>query len=36
MAVSRYADNRVFAPAKIAGVLRTTRDEIAQTVGLVH
>ncbi len=35
MALSRYAENGVFAPAKIAGVLRTTRDEIAETVGLV-
>ena len=34
MALSRYAENGVFAPAKIAGVLRTTRDEIAQTAGL--
>jgi uncharacterized protein (DUF2384 family) len=34
MALSRYAENGVFAPARIAGALRTTRDEIAETVGL--
>ena len=32
--LSRYAENGVFTPAKIAGALRTTRDEIAQTAGL--
>jgi hypothetical protein len=34
MALSRYAENGVFTPARIAGALRTTRDEIAETVGL--
>ena len=34
VALSRYAENGVFTPAKIAGALRTTRDEIAQTAGL--
>jgi Uncharacterized BCR, YaiI/YqxD family COG1671/Protein of unknown function (DUF2384) len=34
MTLSRYAENGVFTPAKIAGALRTTRDEIAQTAGL--
>jgi hypothetical protein len=34
MALSRYAENGVFSPARIAGALRTTRDEIGETVGL--
>jgi hypothetical protein len=34
MALSRYAENGVFTPARIAEALRTTRDEIAETVGL--
>ncbi len=34
MPLSRYAENGVFTPARIAGALRTTRDEIAETVGL--
>ena len=34
MTLSRYAENGIFTPARIAGALRTTRDEIAQTAGL--
>jgi hypothetical protein len=34
MAISRYAENGFFTPAKIAGALLTTRDEIARTAGL--
>jgi uncharacterized protein (DUF2384 family) len=34
MAISRYAENGVFTPGRIAGALRTTRDEIARTTGL--
>ena len=34
MALSRYAENGIFTPARIAGALRTTRDEIAETAGL--
>jgi Protein of unknown function (DUF2384) len=34
MAISRYAENGFFTPVKIAGALRTTRDEIARTAGL--
>jgi hypothetical protein len=34
MALSRYAENGVFTPARIAGALRTTRDEVARTAGL--
>ena len=34
MTLSRYAENGILTPARIAGALRTTRDEIAQTAGL--
>jgi uncharacterized protein (DUF2384 family) len=34
MNIDRYADKGFFAPAKIADVLMTTRDEIARTAGL--
>lgn len=34
MNLSRYAENGIFTPARIAGALRTTRDEIGQTAGL--
>ena len=34
MAISRYAENGLFTPAKIALALRTTRDEIAGAAGL--
>jgi uncharacterized protein (DUF2384 family) len=34
MAISRYAENGFFTPAKIASALHTTRDEIARSAGL--
>jgi hypothetical protein len=34
MALAQYADNGIFAPRKIADVLRTTSEEIARTAGL--
>ena len=34
MDIERYAEKGIFAPAKIAEALRTTRDEIARTAGL--
>ena len=34
MTLARYAEKGFFAPAKIADVLMTTRDEIARTAGL--
>ncbi|WP_294536788.1 MbcA/ParS/Xre antitoxin family protein [uncultured Rhodoblastus sp.] len=34
MTLARYAEKGLFAPAKIADVLMTTRDEIARTAGL--
>ncbi|WP_294535783.1 MbcA/ParS/Xre antitoxin family protein [uncultured Rhodoblastus sp.] len=34
MTLARYAEKGFFAPAKIADVLLTTRDEIARTAGL--
>ncbi|HBF28196.1 antitoxin Xre/MbcA/ParS toxin-binding domain-containing protein [Rhizobium sp.] len=34
MGLARYADDGVFAPRKIADVLRTTSEEVARTAGL--
>lgn len=34
MGVLQYADDGLFAPRKIAEVLRTTNDEVARTAGL--
>ena len=34
MAIAQYADDGIFAPRKIADVLRTTSEEIARTTGL--
>jgi hypothetical protein len=34
MRIETFAENGVFAPARIAAELRTTRDEVAHTVGL--
>jgi hypothetical protein len=34
MHIESFAENGVFAPARIAAVLRTTKDEVARTVGL--
>lgn len=34
MALAQYADNGIFAPRKIADVLRTTSEEVARTAGL--
>ena len=34
MHIDSFAENGIFAPARIAAVLRTTRDEVARTVGL--
>ncbi|GGE04494.1 hypothetical protein GCM10011390_24300 [Aureimonas endophytica] len=34
MSLIRYADEGFFAPAKIADVFRTTREEIARSAGL--
>lgn len=34
MTLAAYAENGLFAPSKIATTLRTTRDEVARTVGL--
>lgn len=34
MSVMQYADDGLFAPRKIAEVLRTTSEEVAQTAGL--
>jgi uncharacterized protein (DUF2384 family) len=34
MALLLYAKDGVFAPSKIADVLRTTQDEVARTAGL--
>lgn len=34
MSIAQFADNGVFAPAKIARVLRTTSDDVAWSVGL--
>jgi hypothetical protein len=34
MQIEAFAENGVFAPARIAAVLRTTKDEVARTVGL--
>lgn len=34
MSLTDFAEDGVFLPAKIAGVLRTTSTEIARTVGL--
>jgi hypothetical protein len=34
MHLESFAENGVFAPARIAAVLRTTKDEVARTVGL--
>ena len=34
MSLTRYAENGIFTPARIAGALRTTRDEVAETAGL--
>lgn len=34
MGLAQYADDGIFAPRKIADVLRTTSEEIARTAGL--
>lgn len=34
MGLARYADDGIFAPRKIADILRTTSEEIARTAGL--
>ena len=34
MKLAQYSDHGLFAPNKIAAVFRTTREEIARTVGL--
>lgn len=34
MGIEAFAENGQFAPNRIAAALRTTRDEVAQTVGL--
>jgi hypothetical protein len=34
MSLARYADDGIFAPRKIADILRTTSEEIARTAGL--
>lgn len=34
MSLVQYADNGIFAPRKIAAVLRTTSEEVARTAGL--
>ncbi|WP_395831543.1 antitoxin Xre/MbcA/ParS toxin-binding domain-containing protein [Elstera sp.] len=34
MTLAQYAENGLFAPGRIAMVLRTTREEVAQTAGL--
>lgn len=34
MHIETFAEDGIFAPARIAAALRTTRDEIARTVGL--
>ena len=34
MALGQYTEDGIFAPRKIADVLRTTSEEIAQTAGL--
>ncbi len=34
MKLEAFAENGQFTPARIAAVLRTTRDEVARTVGL--
>lgn len=34
MSLAQYADKGIFAPSKIAHVLRTTSEEVARTAGL--
>ncbi|MFG1423131.1 MbcA/ParS/Xre antitoxin family protein [Roseixanthobacter liquoris] len=34
MGLAQYADDGIFAPRKIADVLRTTSEEVARTAGL--
>lgn len=34
MHIESFAEGGLFAPARIASVLRTTKDEVARTVGL--
>ena len=34
MQIQAFAENGLFAPARIASLLRTTRDEVARTAGL--
>lgn len=34
MGLAQYADDGLFAPAKIADAFRTTRDEVARSAGL--
>ena len=34
MTLAQYAENGLFAPGRIATILRTTREEVAQTAGL--
>jgi hypothetical protein len=34
VSLARYADDGIFAPRKIADILRTTSEEIARTAGL--
>jgi hypothetical protein len=34
MRIELFAEGGIFAPARIAQVLRTTKDEVAQTAGL--
>lgn len=34
MGLAQYADDGLFAPAKIAAALRTTSEEVARTAGL--
>ena len=34
MALAQYAEGGLFAPRKIADVLRTSRDDVARTLGL--
>ncbi|MBY6240011.1 antitoxin Xre/MbcA/ParS toxin-binding domain-containing protein [Methylosinus sp. Sm6] len=34
MGLAQYADDGIFAPRKIADILRTTSEEIARTAGL--
>ena len=34
MALAQYAEGGLFAPRKIAGVLRTSSDDVARTLGL--